>query len=69
MAGKLYWESSYEIVLQLIETYPRIDLDQLGINQLLEFIIALPDFSDDVALASDDILTEILREWYEEVNA
>lgn len=64
----LYWESSYEIVLCLMEVYRDIDLDQVGIEQLYRWIIALPNFADDPVLANDHILNEILREWYEEIN-
>ncbi|MGQ9849000.1 MAG: Fe-S cluster assembly protein IscX [Aggregatilineaceae bacterium] len=62
----LYWEASYEIVLSLMEHYPDADLDSLGLWQLWEWIIALPGFADDPLLANDDLLTDILREWYEE---
>ena len=64
----LNWESSYEIVLQLIEEYPDVDVNTVGIEQLNEWIIALPNFVDDPALANEGILNDILREWYEEVN-
>ncbi len=68
-SGKLYWEASYEIVLNLIEQYPDIELDGIGLEQLYQYIVNLPDFADDSELANDGILNEILREWYEEVNA
>jgi Fe-S-cluster formation regulator IscX/YfhJ len=29
-------------------------------------IIDLPNFADDPTLANDDLLNDILREWYEE---
>jgi len=64
----LYWESSYEIVLSLIDSYPEIDVEEVGIDQLFRLIIALPNFVDDPALANEGLLNEILREWYEEVN-
>ncbi len=64
----LYWEASYEIVLGLIEQHPAADLDSLGLQQLLEWIIDLPGFADEPILANDGLLTEILREWYEEIN-
>lgn len=64
----LYWEASYEIVLSLIEHHPNADLDTLGLGQLFEWIIVLPGFADDPVLAHDGLLTEILREWYEEIN-
>ena len=62
----LHWDASYEIVLALMETYPDADLDQLGINELNERILQLPDFDDDPALVNDAILRQILRDWYEE---
>jgi FeS assembly protein IscX len=64
----LYWEASYEIVLGLMERHPDADLDGLGLQQLFEWIIALPGFADDPLLANDDLLTEIFREWYEEMS-
>lgn len=66
---QLYWDSSYEIVLQLMDTYPEVDLDSVGIEQLFEWIIALPNFADDPKLANEGILHAILREWYEEASA
>ncbi len=62
----LYWEASYEIVLTLMEEHPDADLDTLGLTELFEWIINLPGFADDPALAHDDLLIGILREWYEE---
>jgi FeS assembly protein IscX len=64
----LYWEASYEIVLCLMEQYPDADLDSLGLQQLFEWIIHLPGFADEAILANDGLLTEILREWYEETS-
>jgi FeS assembly protein IscX len=64
----LHWDATYEIVLSLMATYPGMDLETIGLEQLYRFIIALPDFDDDPRLANEGILTEILREWYEEVN-
>ncbi len=65
----LYWESSYEIVLCLLEQHPDVDLDKLGLQELYEMIVALPDFVDDPTLAHDGLLTEILREYYEEATS
>lgn len=64
----LTWESSYEIVLQLMEQHPNADVNEIGLDQLMNWIVALPDFADDPALANEGILQDILREWYEEQN-
>lgn len=62
----LYWESTYEIVLRLMETHPDQDIEALGTAQVLEMVLALPEFVDDPRLANEALLNEILREWYEE---
>ncbi len=62
----LYWEASYEIVLSLLDHYPAANLDSLGLDELQRMIVALPGFADDPALANDELLVEILREYYEE---
>lgn len=64
----LYWESSYEIVLELLERYPDLNLEALGLQELHELIVTLPNFADDPALAHEALLTEILREYYEEAT-
>jgi FeS assembly protein IscX len=69
MGNPLYWDASYEIVIRLIETHPGIDVETVGVEQLYQWIIALPDFADDPELANEGILTGILREWYEEVSS
>lgn len=67
MTGKsLYWDASYEIVLALIDAYPDVDVDSVGIQQLYQMVIGLPDFADEPSLANDSILNDLLREWYEE---
>lgn len=66
-SGGLYWDFPYEIVLTLCEVYPEIDIENIGLEQLYQYIVALPNFADDPAQASEAILTAILREWYEEV--
>ncbi|MDQ7024519.1 MAG: Fe-S cluster assembly protein IscX [Anaerolineae bacterium] len=62
----LYWDASYEIVMVLIETYPKIEIEDVGTQQLYQMIIELPNFADDPAVVNDGILNDILREWYEE---
>lgn len=62
----LYWDSSYEIVLALREAHPDIDVETVGLEQLRHWILALPQFADDPVLVNDGILSDILREWYEE---
>jgi len=64
----LYWEPTYEIVLALMATHPGVDVNTVGMQQLLEWIVALPNFADDPAIVSEELLRTILREWYEETE-
>ena len=65
----LTWEGSYAIALALIETHPDLNVEDIGYEQLLELVIALPNFVDDPELAHEGLLDGILREWYEEVSS
>lgn len=65
----LQWDSSYEIVLALMERYPNAELESIGLDELNRRIVNLPDFDDDPDLVNDAILNGILRDWYEEIGA
>ncbi len=64
----LSWESSHALALALIDAHPDAELDTLGLEQLNAWILELPEFMDDPALVNDGILTDVLRDWYEEVT-
>ena len=66
---KLYWDSSYEIVLALMDAHPNMELETLSLDGLQTQILALPGFADDPQLVNDAILQDILREWYEETDS
>jgi FeS assembly protein IscX len=65
----LYWDSSYEIVLALMQAHPEVDVETVGLEQLKQWVLALPAFVDDPLLVNQGILNDILREWYEEVSS
>lgn len=64
----LTWEDSYAIALALDEQHPEIDLEEVSLQMIYCWTIALPDFEDDHDLVNDVLLQSILREWFEEVN-
>lgn len=64
----LDWDASYEIIRALRRRYPDVDVNDVGLQQLKAMIITLPNFVDDPTLAHDALLSEILREWYEEAT-
>ena len=65
----LYWDSPYAIALALMENHPDLDPETVGLEQLMELIEHLPDFKDDLALATERILIDIQITWYEEKTA
>lgn len=65
----LGWDSTYEIVRALMAAHPDAHVEDIGLQELKAMILALPAFEDDPALAHDDLLCEILKEWYEESTA
>ena len=69
MTESLYWDSTYEIVLALMETYPDAELENLSLDDLNQRVIQLVNFADDPGLVNDAILKGILRDWYEEIGA
>ena len=60
------WESTFEIVQILKRHHPGQSLDEVSLNTLKDWILALPQFEDDPTLVNDRILQEILIEWIEE---
>ena len=68
MPSTLDWEATYEIVLALKARYPQIDLEEVSLQNIFDWTVALPNFEDDLELANDDILMSIYQEWYEECN-
>lgn len=65
----LTWEDSYAIARALARQYPQVDLEEVSLGMIYQWTIALSGFSDDVDLANDSILSDIYREWFEEVNS
>ena len=62
----LNWESTYAIALELRHQHPDVDLEQVSLQKIYRWTLALPDFEDDPALANDDILSAIFQDWFEE---
>lgn len=68
MSKRYHWDSTYEIALALKERYPDEDLENVSLQMIFEWVIALPEFDDDLELANDEILLAIFQEWYEELD-
>jgi len=66
MAELLNWESIYAIALALKEAHPQVDMQNVSLQMIFNWTVALPAFEDDPALANDDILAAIYQDWFEE---
>lgn len=65
---ELFWDSSYAIARRLIAAHPDVDLGAVTLSMIHNWVVALPDFSDDPQWVNDDLLQAIYQEWYEETN-
>ena len=68
MLVMLTWEDSYAIALALRALYPDVDFEEVSLNMIYRWTLALPDFADDRELANEAILAAIYQEWLEEVT-
>ena len=65
---ELFWDATYAISMALMEEYPTIDIESVGLKQLTDMILALPTFYDDPRLVTNQILIDIQTIWYEEAT-
>ena len=65
---ELYWDSTYAIVVALMEHYPQRRPEAVGLEELAALVEALPGFQDDPAPAAKPFLLAILTVWYEEAT-
>lgn len=66
--SKLYWDATYAVAVALMETYPDIAPDSVGLEELAQMVQELPNFVDDPALVNERILLDIQITWYEEAT-
>ena len=65
---ELYWDSTYAIVLALMEHHPNRQPEDIGLHELGELVTSLPGFKDNPAIATERILLDIQNTWYEEAT-
>jgi FeS assembly protein IscX len=62
----LTWESTYAIAMELRRQYNDVNIEEVTLQQILDWTLQLPEFEDDPALVNDDILYAIYQDWFEE---
>ena len=65
---ELYWDSTYAIVVSLMEHYPERRPIEVGLEELVELVESLPGYRDESALVNEQLLLDILTVWYEEAT-
>ena len=67
MTESLNWESTFAIALALKRAHPTADLENVSLNTIYVWTIALKNFDDDPTSANDEILAAIYQDWFEEI--
>ncbi len=62
----LNWEATYAIAMELRRQHKDVNIEEVTLQQIYDWALALPEFEDDPALANDDILYAIYQDWFEE---
>lgn len=63
----LQWTDSREIAIELAEAHPDVDPKAIRFTDLMQWVMALPDFKDDPKHCGEKILEAIQLAWMDEV--
>jgi FeS assembly protein IscX len=64
--GEMRWTDPEEIGVALVEGHPDVDPLTVRFTQMREWVLQLPQFSDDPSSSNEAILESIQMAWYEE---
>ncbi|NML25385.1 Fe-S cluster assembly protein IscX [Zoogloea dura] len=62
------WTEVQEIAIQLSETHPDVDPLKINFVDLMQWVMALPEFDDDPKHCGERVLEAIQQAWIEEVE-
>lgn len=62
------WTEVDEIAIQLAEKYPEVDPGRINFVDLMNWVLALPEFDDDPKHCGERILEGIQQAWIDEVS-
>ena len=62
------WTNSLEIAIALAESRPEQDPTQVNFVNLMNWVLALPEFDDDPKKCGERILEAIQQAWIDEVS-
>lgn len=61
------WTEVEEIALQLSERHPQVDPTRINFVDLMNWVVALPEFDDDPRHCGERILEAIQQAWIDEL--
>ena len=62
------WTDTLRIAEELVDAHPDVDPNQVNFVDLMNWVMALPDFSDDPKHCGERILEAIQAAWIEEAE-
>ena len=63
----LHWDATFAIAMELRRNHKDVNIEEVTLQQILNWTLELSEFEDDPALVNDDILYAIYQDWYEEL--
>ncbi|BAL25115.1 Fe-S cluster assembly protein IscX [Azoarcus sp. KH32C] len=60
------WTEVQEIAIQLSDTHPNVDPTQVNFVDLMNWVMALPEFDDDPKHCGERVLEAIQQAWIDE---
>jgi FeS assembly protein IscX len=68
MESTLCWDATFATASALRDRYRGVDIEEVSLEMIFNWVLSLPNFVDDAELATDAILMDIYREWYELID-
>jgi len=62
------WTDSREIAIELMDAHPEVDPKAINFVDLMNWVMALPDFDDDPKHCGERILEAIQLAWMDEAE-
>jgi len=62
------WTDINDLAIELSEAYPDVDPRKINFVDLMNWVVALPDFDDDTKHCGEKILEAIQQAWIDEVG-
>jgi len=62
------WTDSLDIALALIDRHPDVDPTRINFLDLMNWVLALPDFEEDATHCGEKKLEAIQQAWIDEVE-